>query len=204
MYEPGGTGLTRPSCRRCRRRVEQRPLAAMPAGRRAGSCARRSNSTSGKIAFSDTRMPLPTAVPRCSWKRSIAATTSSRLRVGGCTSERGAGERHDADAGRAAAGSSTKALRRVLGGGEPVRLDVGRAHAARDVHRQDHRLVLRRQRDHGRGPRDRDDHRDQREQEQHRRHVAPQLGPAPIASLDHAPGSRSWSADFFRRRSSKT
>ena len=30
-------------------------------------------------------MPLPMAVPRCSWKRSIAALTSSRLRVGACT-----------------------------------------------------------------------------------------------------------------------
>ena len=30
-------------------------------------------------------MPLPIAVPRCNWKRSIAATTSARLCVGGCT-----------------------------------------------------------------------------------------------------------------------
>ena len=30
-------------------------------------------------------MPLPVAVPRCSWKRSIAALTSSRLSVGACT-----------------------------------------------------------------------------------------------------------------------
>ncbi len=30
-------------------------------------------------------MPLPVAVPRCSWKRSIAASTSSRLTVGACT-----------------------------------------------------------------------------------------------------------------------
>ncbi len=30
-------------------------------------------------------MPLPVAVPRCSWKRSIAAVTSSRLSVGACT-----------------------------------------------------------------------------------------------------------------------
>ena len=30
-------------------------------------------------------MPLPIAVPRCSWKRSIAALTSSRLSVGACT-----------------------------------------------------------------------------------------------------------------------
>ena len=40
---------------------------------------------SGKIVASDSTMPLPMAVPRCSWKRSIAAKTSSRLCVGGCT-----------------------------------------------------------------------------------------------------------------------
>ena len=32
-------------------------------------------------------MPLPTAVPRCSWKRSIAASRSSRLCVGDCTTD---------------------------------------------------------------------------------------------------------------------
>ena len=32
-------------------------------------------------------MPLPIAVPRCSWNLSMAATRSSRLRVGGCTTE---------------------------------------------------------------------------------------------------------------------
>ncbi len=41
---------------------------------------------SGKIAASDTMMPLPIAVPRCSWKRSIAAMMSSLFCVGGCTS----------------------------------------------------------------------------------------------------------------------
>ena len=48
---------------------------------------RRSMSTSGKIIFSATRIPLPTAVPRCNWKRSMAARMSSRLRVGGCTTD---------------------------------------------------------------------------------------------------------------------
>ena len=43
-------------------------------------------------------MPLPTAVPRCSLKRSIAARMSSRLCVGDCTTDAGGGERHDADA----------------------------------------------------------------------------------------------------------
>ncbi len=32
-------------------------------------------------------MPLPTAVPRCSWKRSMAASRSSLVRVGACTSD---------------------------------------------------------------------------------------------------------------------
>ena len=32
-------------------------------------------------------MPLPMAVARCSWKRSMAAMMSSRFCVGGCTSE---------------------------------------------------------------------------------------------------------------------
>ena len=41
---------------------------------------------SGKMAASETMMPLPIAVARCSWKRSIAAIRSSRLCVGGCTS----------------------------------------------------------------------------------------------------------------------
>ena len=42
---------------------------------------------SGKIIFRATRMPLPTAVPRCSWNRSIAARMSSRLCVGDCTTD---------------------------------------------------------------------------------------------------------------------
>ena len=32
-------------------------------------------------------MPLPIAVCRCSWKRSIAAASSSRSSVGGCTTD---------------------------------------------------------------------------------------------------------------------
>ena len=42
---------------------------------------------SGKSSAIETTMPLPIAVPRCSWNLSIAATRSSRLRVGGCTTE---------------------------------------------------------------------------------------------------------------------
>ncbi len=60
-------------------------FAAAFAASRRGLNERRSNSASGKIVFSDTRMPLPIAVPRCSWKRSIAPRMSSRLWVGDCT-----------------------------------------------------------------------------------------------------------------------
>ena len=40
---------------------------------------------SGKIVASDTMIALPIAVARCNWKRSIAASRSSRLCVGDCT-----------------------------------------------------------------------------------------------------------------------
>ena len=36
------------------------------------------------MVASETMIALPMAVARCSWKRSIAATRSSRLRVGAC------------------------------------------------------------------------------------------------------------------------
>ena len=119
-------------------------------------------------------MPLPTAVPRCSSKRSIAASRSSRDCVVGCTT-------------LAVAANATMPMRmfarrvvderlgRGLRGLEAARLHVGGAHAARDVHRQDDRLVLRRQRDRrGRACRG-DDQRGEREQHQRRRNVAPQL-----------------------------
>jgi hypothetical protein len=40
---------------------------------------------SGNSVASDRMMPLPVAVARCSWKRSMAAMMSSRLVVGACT-----------------------------------------------------------------------------------------------------------------------
>ncbi len=40
---------------------------------------------SGKMIFSETRIALPMAVARWTWKRSIAARISSRLLVGACT-----------------------------------------------------------------------------------------------------------------------
>ena len=115
-------------------------------------------------------MPLPTAVPRCSWKRSIAARMSSRLCVGDCTTD-------------AVAANDTTPMRVVFGCSATnaraascaATMRLGLTSVARmlpgDVHREDHRLVLRRQRDDRRRPRDRDEHQRQREQEQERRHV---------------------------------
>src|ERR671918_1091557 len=42
---------------------------------------------SGKIVARETMIPLPMAVARCSWNRSIAAMISSRLCVGACTTD---------------------------------------------------------------------------------------------------------------------
>ena len=101
---------------------------------------------SGKIVASDSTMPLPIAVPRCSWKRSIAAMTSSRLSVGACTTAAVPANDDDADLDVARQVGDER-LGRLLRGDQAVRLDVGGAHAARDVHRQDDRLLRRRQRD---------------------------------------------------------
>ena len=169
VYEPGGTGLSGSFSACFGSSIERRAAAPCVAAR--FRPIRRSMPASGKIVASETRMPLPIAVPRCSWKRSIAARMSSRFCVGGCTTS--AVPANETTPTRVLRGcSSTNVLRRGLRGGQPVGLDVGRAHAARHVHREDDRLVLRRQRDHRRRPRDRDDHRDEREQEQQRRDVA--------------------------------
>ena len=122
-------------------------------------------------------MPLPIAVPRCSWKRSIAATRSSRLCVGGCTTDAVRGERDDADRACRAAGRRRTPCAASCAAAMRLGLHVGGAHAARHVHRQDDGLVLRRQRDHRRRPRDRDDQQRQRQQEQERRHVAAEALP---------------------------
>jgi hypothetical protein len=63
-------------------------------------------------------------------------------------------------------------LGRLLRGGESVRVHVARLHAARDVHRQHHRLLLRQQRQHGGGPRGTHDARDDAGQQQRGRHPA--------------------------------
>ena len=90
-------------------------------------------------------------------KRSIAASRSSRFSVGGCTTA-------------AVPANETMPMRtllrlvvderarRFLRGRQPVGLHVDGAHAARDVHREDDRFVLRRQRDDRGRPRNRDDH----------------------------------------------
>ena len=85
-YDPGATGLNSASwaadgCCLSSERAAPSRLAS----RGLSDC--RSNSTSGISALSETRMPLPTAVPRCNWKRSIAASRSSLVRVGACTSD---------------------------------------------------------------------------------------------------------------------
>ena len=133
-------------------------------------------------------MPLPMAVPRCSWKRSIAALTSSRLSVGACTTA--AVPANDTTAIlHVARQVGDEALGRLLRGDQAVRLHVGGAHAARDVDRQDDRLLRRGQGDQRRRPRRGEQQRAQRQQQQHRRHVA-----APGAAAAHrlaAPG-RGW------------
>jgi hypothetical protein len=83
LYEPGGTGFG--GALSASRGAPD--SGREPAGLRRGLDERRSKSTSGKIALRATRMPLPIAVARCSCRRSIAATRSSRFCVGGCTSD---------------------------------------------------------------------------------------------------------------------
>ena len=116
---------------------------------------------------------------RCRWRWRAAAGSgrsrrcrSSRFCVGACTTRGGAGERDDADA-RVARLLGDELLGGVLRRGQAVGLDVGGAHAARHVHREDDGLVLRRQRDH-RLPAARRATiiSGEREQEQRRRHVA--------------------------------
>ena len=146
-------------------------------------------------------MPLPTAVPRCSVKRSIAAMQVVAILGGRLHDGRGAGERHDADA-HVVRLVGDESARRFLRCGQPVGLDVDGAHAARHVHCEDDRLVLRRQRDHGGGARDRDEHQRQRDQEQERRHVPAQAGCPRPSRRGSSRGSRNGRASRCLRRSS--
>src|SRR5262249_23013122 len=126
-----------------------------------GSDERRSNSMSGKMIFSETRIALPMAVARWTWKRSIAARISSRLLVGACTTA--AVPAHATTArlvGRGVPGREGRG--RGLGGGQSVREDVGGPHGAGDVHGEDDRVVVGGQGDNGARPRHREEHRDDR------------------------------------------
>ena len=126
---------------------------------------------SGNSVASETTMALPVAVARCSWKRvdrrdQVFAVGGGQLRHAGA-----AGEGDDADL-HVARQLLQEGLGRLLRGHQPVGLDVGRAHAARHVHRQDDGLLVRGQHHHRHRPRGGDQHRDQREQEQEGRDVA--------------------------------
>ena len=83
-----------------------------------------------------------------------------------------AGEGDHADA-RTAWLVGDEGARRRLCGLDARRLDVVGAHAARDVDREDHGLVVRGQRDHRRRARGREQHRAERREQDRRRHVAP-------------------------------
>jgi hypothetical protein len=61
-----------------------------------------------------------------------------------------------------------------LGGGYPIRINIGCTHAQRDVNGEDNGLPQRRQRDGGTGTGDRDNRCDQAQQEQKRRDVPPE------------------------------
>ena len=86
----------------------------------------------------------------------IASTRARWSVVGGWIDRGEAAERDDADLGLAPSGSSTKLDRRVLGRLESGRRDVRRAHAARDVDREDDRRLVRRHAQDHRGPAERD------------------------------------------------
>ncbi len=78
-YEPGATGVNSffsfrsPSMAKPRWR--SRPLPCIAAS---------SMPWSGNSVASEITIALPVAVARCSWKRSMAVTRSSRLMVGSC------------------------------------------------------------------------------------------------------------------------
>ena len=132
-------------------------------------------------------MPLPTAVPRCSWKRSIAARMSSRFDVGGCTTD-------------AVAANDTMPIRvelRLVGdearARQPARprcglgSHVGGPHAAGHVHGEDDDLVPRRQRQRARrGARSRRPSASSASRNRKRRNVAPEPLTAAERVLDHA------------------
>jgi hypothetical protein len=82
LYEPGGHGREFLAWFPWAGRVDGERRGH---GRRAPGAARSMPCVGEQRGQRDTMMPLPVAVARCSWKRSMAATRSSRLCVGGCT-----------------------------------------------------------------------------------------------------------------------
>ena len=102
----------------------------------------------GILSFSDTRMPAPTAVPRCSWKRSMAPTMSLLCSWSAVAPRRSCPRRTRRRPSLLDGRSLTNAF-----GGRPLRraasdsFDVGRAHAP-ETSIADDRLVLRRQQHH--------------------------------------------------------
>ena len=101
------------------------------------------------MASMDDWIPLPMAVRRPVVRLRIASATRSRSAVGASMTAANAAERHEADprACRLALDERDGGLLRRL---EPGGLDVGGAHAPRDVHREDHRRLVA---GHRRGPR---------------------------------------------------
>ena len=86
-FDPGGTALNGFFAGSAAPFSIDLPSGRAPKPEPPNSSDSRSIPSSGKSVASDTMMPLPIAVCRCSSKRSIAAIRSSRLCVGGCTTE---------------------------------------------------------------------------------------------------------------------
>ena len=134
---------------------------------------------SGKIVARETMMPLPIAVPRCSWNRSMAARISSRFWVGVCTTAAVAAK--DTTPMRTFEGcSATKAFAAACA----AEIRLGCTSMARmlpeNVHGEDDGLVLRWQRDNGGRPGNRNDHHDERNQKKQRRECDAEIsGPCP-------------------------
>jgi hypothetical protein len=149
-----------------------------------GLLARKSKSTSGKMALSATRIPAADGGGALQLQAvdggvQVLAAVGRRLHQ-----RSGSRECDDADPGRARL-LVDEGLGRVLRRGHAVGLDVLRAHAARHIEREDDDLVLRGQPHHRRGTRHRHDHDHEREEEKQRGHVAPELWARAHRFTDH-------------------
>ena len=200
VYEPGGTAFEFLLLAALLHAVERRRLAA---GRMRGFQLRRSNSTSGKMSFERDEDAAADRGAALQLEPVDGREDVLALCVGGCTTA--AVPANDTTPTRVSSRLvGDEGLGRGLRRGKPVRLDVGGAHAARHVHRQDDGLVLRRQHDDAPRPRDGDDHQRERDQEQQRRDVAPEALARAHRLLHHASGSHSERATFFLRRRSRS